>query len=203
MLEALLHEAGIGRPGVRGGRLGWGRPGGRRSCTPYGSRPTPPMAGAMLFSPEVDLLLDEPSISARRRARHPAVEHPHAPLPPRPGPRRRSLSGGGPGRLALAADLRLLRSRGDVPRRHPRLGRPPGGRRGRHEWPRGTGMFHDFPILMPWAEGSRRAYREVGEFVRSHLPDRGSAGSPVTEVDPSPPSRSRSVPPGRIRKDPP
>jgi hypothetical protein len=26
-----------------------------------------------------------------------------------------------------------------------------------------------FPILMPWAEGSRRAYREVGEFVSEHL----------------------------------
>ena len=27
------------------------------------------------------------------------------------------------------------------------------------------GMFH-----MPWAEGSRRAFRAVGEFVRAHLP---------------------------------
>ena len=32
-------------------------------------------------------------------------------------------------------------------------------------------MFHVFPILMPWAEGSRRAYRAVGEFVRTHLPE--------------------------------
>jgi acetyl esterase/lipase len=32
------------------------------------------------------------------------------------------------------------------------------------------GMFHVFPILMPWAEGSRRAFRAVGEFVRAHLP---------------------------------
>jgi acetyl esterase/lipase len=36
------------------------------------------------------------------------------------------------------------------------------------------GMFHVFPILMPWAEGSRRAYREVGEFVAEHLPPTGA-----------------------------
>ena len=32
-------------------------------------------------------------------------------------------------------------------------------------------MFHVFPILMPWADASRRAYRAVGEFVAAHLPD--------------------------------
>ena len=32
-------------------------------------------------------------------------------------------------------------------------------------------MFHVFPILMPWAEGSRRTYQEVGEFVRGLLGD--------------------------------
>jgi acetyl esterase/lipase len=44
------------------------------------------------------------------------------------------------------------------------------------------GMFHVFPILMPWAEGSRRAYRAVGEFVHDHLP----AGPPVEPDAPSP-----------------
>ena len=33
------------------------------------------------------------------------------------------------------------------------------------------GMFHVFPILMPWADASRRVYRAVGEFVESHLDD--------------------------------
>jgi acetyl esterase/lipase len=32
------------------------------------------------------------------------------------------------------------------------------------------GMFHVFPILMPWADASRRAYRSVGRFVDRHLP---------------------------------
>ena len=31
------------------------------------------------------------------------------------------------------------------------------------------GMFHVFPILMPWATASRDVYAEVGRFVRAHL----------------------------------
>jgi acetyl esterase/lipase len=31
------------------------------------------------------------------------------------------------------------------------------------------GMFHVFPILMPWADASRRVYRAVGAFVRKRL----------------------------------
>jgi hypothetical protein len=30
-------------------------------------------------------------------------------------------------------------------------------------------MFHVFPILMPWADASRRVYRAVGDFVRKRL----------------------------------
>ncbi len=46
------------------------------------------------------------------------------------------------------------------------------------------GMFHVFPILMPWADGSRRAYRAVGEFVRGLLcdgPDGAAGGSPGSD----------------------
>jgi len=46
------------------------------------------------------------------------------------------------------------------------------------------GMFHVFPILMPWAEGSRRAYRAVGEFVHAHLPDGRVGGQPHHGADP-------------------
>ena len=45
------------------------------------------------------------------------------------------------------------------------------------------GMFHVFPILMPWAEGSRRAYRAVGEFVRAHLPDGGAGDTADVRSD--------------------
>jgi hypothetical protein len=43
------------------------------------------------------------------------------------------------------------------------------------------GMFHVFPILMPWAEASRRAYRSAGEFVDRQLPEGDAAGN-ATEV---------------------
>jgi monoterpene epsilon-lactone hydrolase len=32
------------------------------------------------------------------------------------------------------------------------------------------GMFHVFPILMPWAVTSRRVLREAGEFVNGPTP---------------------------------
>lgn len=31
------------------------------------------------------------------------------------------------------------------------------------------GMFHVYPILMPWADASREVYRELGEFVRERV----------------------------------
>ena len=47
------------------------------------------------------------------------------------------------------------------------------------------GMFHVFPILMPWAEGSRRAFHAVGEFVRDHLPAGEAEGPTGQEKEPS------------------
>jgi monoterpene epsilon-lactone hydrolase len=41
------------------------------------------------------------------------------------------------------------------------------------------GMFHVFPILMPWAEASRRVFHAVGEFVHSRLGDQPPASAPV------------------------
>ena len=48
------------------------------------------------------------------------------------------------------------------------------------------GMFHVFPILMPWADASRRAYRAVGAFVDRHLPadHRAADDTPATGDDP-------------------
>lgn len=37
------------------------------------------------------------------------------------------------------------------------------------------GMFHVFPILMPWADASREVYREVGEFVRERVTEASEA----------------------------
>ena len=35
------------------------------------------------------------------------------------------------------------------------------------------GMFHVYPILMPWADASRETFREVGEFVRERVTEAG------------------------------
>ena len=32
------------------------------------------------------------------------------------------------------------------------------------------GMFHVYPILMPWADASQRLYRAIAAFVDEHLP---------------------------------
>ena len=40
------------------------------------------------------------------------------------------------------------------------------------------GMFHVFPFLLPWARESRHAYEQVGEFVRSVLPQDRRAATP-------------------------
>lgn len=42
------------------------------------------------------------------------------------------------------------------------------------------GMFHVYPILMPWADHSRRVYRDMGEFVRVQVT---KASSDRTEID--------------------
>ncbi|WP_442968055.1 alpha/beta hydrolase [Rhabdothermincola sp.] len=41
------------------------------------------------------------------------------------------------------------------------------------------GMFHVFPILMPWADQSRRVYRAVRDFVHQRLPGVVSTTPPV------------------------
>ncbi len=42
-----------------------------------------------------------------------------------------------------------------------------------HEEP---GMFHVFPILMPWSEAGRRTLGQVGAFVRDRLPEVAAVG---------------------------
>jgi acetyl esterase/lipase len=48
-----------------------------------------------------------------------------------------------------------------------------------HEEP---GMFHVFPILMPWADASRRAYQTLSDFADRHLPDAPPARAEGTEA---------------------
>lgn len=134
----------------------------------------PLVAGLILFSPEVDLRLDKPSIEENRAldilpAEIPAeaylqgvdpgvrcvsvIEHDVGPWPP-------TLVSFGSDEI-FRDSIRLLveRLRGaDVDTVS--LEEP--------------GMFHVFPILVPWAEASQRAFDAIEDFVGSGLTKPGS-----------------------------
>lgn len=38
------------------------------------------------------------------------------------------------------------------------------------------GMFHVFPILMPWLDASKQVFAELDEFVDSHVQSRAHIG---------------------------
>jgi hypothetical protein len=58
-------------------------------------------------------------------------------------------------------------------------------------------MFHVFPILMPWADASRRVYRAVGDVVRKRLaPDALAASTAGALAEPGPlPAAGQSTAP--------
>jgi acetyl esterase/lipase len=132
-------------------------------------RHLPRPAGLILFSPEVSLALDEPSFS----------ENADRDILPWNIPVRPYLHGLEPrdGRVSVAdADLRrfpptFVAFGGDEMFRDPirrfveRLERSGVDTMAIEE----PGMFHVYPILMPWADASRRVYRAVGAFVRKRL----------------------------------
>jgi acetyl esterase/lipase len=129
----------------------------------------PRPAGLLLFSPEVSLTLDEPSIreNAGRDilpwnipvwpylhgldARDPAVSANDA-----------DLRGFPPVFVALGGD-EMFR---DAIRRFVTHLQAAGIDTTAIEEPE---MFHAFPLLMPWADASERVYRAVGGFVTRHL----------------------------------
>jgi monoterpene epsilon-lactone hydrolase len=132
-------------------------------------RHLPRPAGLILFSPELSLTLDEPSIT----------ENAGRDILPWNIPVRPYLHGLEPRdeRVSVAdADLRrfpptFVAFGGDEMFRDPirrfveRLERSGIATTAIEE----PGMFHVFPILMPWADASGRVYRAVGAFVRKRL----------------------------------
>jgi acetyl esterase/lipase len=55
-----------------------------------------------------------------------------------------------------------------------------------------SGMFHVFPILMPWADASRRTYDAVGRFVTERLPGPAEPRPSTVVAGPNdPPRRDR------------
>jgi len=129
-----------------------------------------PIAGVLLFSPEVDLRLDEPSVtgnagkdilpwnvptSAYLHGRNPGAAYVSAV--------DQDVTGWPPTFVAYGADemfrdslrrfvIHLERSGVEVTALEE------------------AGMFHVFPILMPWADASRRVFRAATAFVDGLLP---------------------------------
>ena len=132
-----------------------------------------PIAGVLLFSPELDLLLDDPSISdnagldilpwniptsAYLHGRDPASELVTA--------LNQDVSTWPPTFVSFGED-EMFR---DSIRRFVVELEHAGVDTTALEEP---GMFHVFPILMPWADSSRRTFEAVERFVAGHLPAEG------------------------------
>ncbi len=135
-----------------------------------------PIAGVILFSPELDLLLDEPSVSENAdrdilpwNIPTSAYLHGRDPDAASVSAVDQNVTGWPPTFVSFGGDEVF---RDGIQRFVDLLEAADVDTTALEE----PGMFHVFPILMPWAEGSRRAYRAVGEFVQAHLPGQDSAG---------------------------
>jgi len=176
--DAVLVLEGLLVAGTDPGRLfvaGDSSGGGLVSSLMYSMQATHhrPIAGAVLFSPELDLLLDEPSVSDNAdkdilpwNIPTTAYLHGRDPGAASVSGVSQDVSGWPPTFVAFGSDemfrdairtfVAHLEDAGvstTVLEEH--------------------GMFHVFPILMPWADASRRTYRALGEFVRANLPAPG------------------------------
>jgi acetyl esterase/lipase len=141
-----------------------------------------PIAGVILFSPELDMLLDEDSVSDNAdkdilpwNIPTSAYLHGRDPNSAPVSAVNQDVSGWPPTFVSFGSD-EMFRDAIALFVTH--LEKAGVDTTSLEE----PGMFHVFPILMPWAEGSRRAYRAVGEFVHDHLP----AGDPAAPDAPSP-----------------
>ncbi len=142
-----------------------------------------PIAGVLLFSPELDLLLDEPSVAANADQdilpwNIPTTGYLHGRDPGSAAVSgvNQDVSGWPPTFVSFGSDEmfrdairvfvdHLVASGVDVMS----LEEP--------------GMFHVFPILMPWADSSRRTYHQAGEFVSAHLPGEAPAVAAGDGID--------------------
>jgi len=136
-----------------------------------------PVAAVVLFSPEVNLQLDLPSVRDNARLdilpwNIPTSAYLHGvdPASPLVSAVDQDLHGWPPTFVSIGGDemfrdgireFALHLSEADVDARV-------------EEEP---GMFHVFPILMPWSDAGRRTIEAVGTFVRTRLPPVDSAGA--------------------------
>jgi len=138
-----------------------------------------PLDGTLLLSPEVDLELDDPSLS-ENAARDilpwniptAAYLHGRDPASPEVSALHQDLSGWPPTFVAFGGDEMLRDSIRRFTARLEEAGVPTES----HEEP---GMFHVFPILMPWAAASRRVHTRAAAFVDARFaPPPGRPGAP-------------------------
>jgi monoterpene epsilon-lactone hydrolase len=132
----------------------------------------PPIGGVLLFSPEVDLALDDPSVSDNAALdilpwNIPTAPYLHGRDPEAPAVSAvyQDLSHWPPTFVVYGSD-EMFR---DAIRRFVDNLSAAGVDHESHEEP---GMFHVFPILMPWAAPTRRAFASLREFTDKHLPPR-------------------------------
>jgi acetyl esterase/lipase len=143
----------------------------------------------LLFSPEVDLELDEPSVT----------ENAARDILPWNIPRSAYRHGGDPrGGIVSAVDADLSgfpptfvswggdeMFRDAIRRYVARLDRAEVVRVA-HEEP---GMYHVFPIVVPWAQSSRRVHEAVGAFVHARFADAPVLDARVLDDQPRPARR--------------
>ncbi len=141
----------------------------------------PRPAGVMLFSPEVELVLDEPSVSDNARLDILPTQIPTTPYlhgldahNPFISPVARDLTGYPPALVAFG-DEEMFR---DPIRRFCNDLRRDGVDVVELEEP---DMFHVYPILMPWSSASHRLYDEIRTFTADLLapPHRGEGAGPT------------------------
>ena len=145
--------------------------GSRRRCSrTRAPQHLPEPAGAILFSPEVDLVMGEPSVKAN--ARHDVLPDE---IPVHPVPRRRRPEGpAGLGRLRATCTASRRRSSRTAARRCSATR----SRSSSASWRRPTStsttfkapyLFHVYEILMPWADASKETIASVVQFVDQQL----------------------------------
>jgi len=138
-----------------------------------------PVAAVVLFSPEVNLQLDLPSVRDNARLdilpwNVPTSAYLHGvdPSSPLVSASSQDLEGWPPTFVCVGGDemfrdgIRRFTSHLDEADVDAEV----------HEEP---GMFHVYPILMPWSDAGRRTIEAAGTFVRSRLPS-------VTEAEAAP-----------------
>jgi epsilon-lactone hydrolase len=148
-----------------------------------GRRPLPALAGVLLFSPEVSLLLDRPSVRENAATdvlpwNIPTNAYLHGLEPDDVAVSAGDVSAWPPVFVAFGDDEMFRDAIRDLVDRLGEAGIPTET----HEL---ADMFHVFPMLMPWAAESRTVYAAAGEWVGYRLDGQGCeglGGSPSNSV---------------------